>query len=90
MLCIWVQGCDPGRVSDGSRLALYHTLAIECPSSTFFWYCVFCYRSFFLSFLFYFCGVLLSLKLRRGSFDLFLFSRPRTTGLATTYITGYG
>ena len=24
MLCFWVHGCDPGRVSDGSRLALYH------------------------------------------------------------------
>ena len=30
--CVWVHGCDPGRVSDGSRLALYQTLAIECPS----------------------------------------------------------
>ena len=32
---------------------------------------------------------LLSLKLGRCSSDLFLSSRPRT-GLATTYITGYG
>ena len=33
----WVHGCEPGRVSDGSRLALYQTLSIECPSSIFFW-----------------------------------------------------
>ena len=33
--------------------------------------------------------LLLSLELGRCSFDLFLSSRPRT-GLATTYITGYG
>ena len=25
MLCVWVHGCDPGRVSDGSRLALPYT-----------------------------------------------------------------
>ena len=27
----WVHGCEPGRVSDGSRLALCQTLSIECP-----------------------------------------------------------
>ena len=32
-----MHGCDPGRVSRGSRLALYQTLSIECPSSIFFW-----------------------------------------------------
>ena len=32
-----VHGCKPGRVSDGSRLALCQTLSIECPSSIFFW-----------------------------------------------------
>ena len=42
--------------------------------------CRFCLFVFFL---------LLSLELRRCSSDLFLSSRPRT-GLATTYITGYG
>ena len=26
----WVHGCEPGRVSDGSRLALCQTLSIEC------------------------------------------------------------
>ena len=47
MLYVWVHGCDPGRVSDGSRLALYETLSIECPSSIFFWHvCVFRYCSF--------------------------------------------
>ena len=35
MLCVWVYGCDPGSVSDGSRLALYQTLSIECPPLTF-------------------------------------------------------
>ena len=42
--------------------------------------CRFCLFLFFL---------LLSLELGRCSSDLFLSSRPRT-GLATTYITGYG
>ena len=42
--------------------------------------CRFCLFVFFL---------LLSLELGRCSSDLFLSSRPRT-GLATTYITGYG
>ena len=44
LLCAWVYGCDPGKVSDGSRLALiYQTLSIECPSFNFFWHvlCVF-------------------------------------------------
>ena len=42
-----------------------------------------------LSFLFVCVFLLLSLELGRCSSDLFLSSRPRT-GLATTYITGYG
>ena len=42
-----------------------------------------------LSFLFVCVFLLLSLELGRCSSDLFLPSRPRT-GLATTYITGYG
>ena len=33
----WVHGCEPGRVSDDSRLALCQTLSIECPPSIFFW-----------------------------------------------------
>ena len=89
MLRVWVHGCDPGRVSDGSRLALCQTLSIECPSSIFFWhvYFVFCYScSFLLSFLFVFVFVFVFC---RCSSDLFLSNRPRT-GLATTYTTGYG
>ena len=31
MLCVWVHGCDPGRVPDGSLLALYQTLLIRVP-----------------------------------------------------------
>ena len=33
-----LHGCDPGRVSDGSRLALYQTHFIECPFSIFLWH----------------------------------------------------
>ena len=43
-----MHGCDPGRVSDDSRLALYQTRSIECPSSIFFLAGVFCYCSFLL------------------------------------------
>ena len=52
MLCVWVHGCDPGRVSDGSLLALYQTLSIECPSSIFFWHVYFVIVPFF----FFFCS----------------------------------
>ena len=51
MLCVWVHGCDPGRVSDGSRLVLCHTLSIECPSPIFFWHVLCVIVPFFLSFL---------------------------------------
>ena len=54
MLRVWVHGCDSGRVSDGSRLALYQILSIECPSSIFFWHVYFVFAPFFLSFLFRF------------------------------------
>ena len=55
MLRVWVHGCDPGRVSDGSRLALCQTLSTECPSSIFFWHvCFVILVSFYLSFLFVF------------------------------------
>ena len=57
----WVHGCEPGRVSDGSRLALCQTLSIECPSSIFFWHVYFCYSCSFLFvvfcvFVFFFCS----------------------------------
>ena len=54
MLCVWVHDCDPGRVSDGSRLALYQTLSIECLSSIFFWRVLCVTVPFFLPFLFCF------------------------------------
>ena len=44
---------------------------------------------FSLTFLFVCVFLLISLELGGCSSDLFLSSRPRT-GLATTYITGYG
>ena len=67
------------------------TLSIECPSSIFLWHVYFVIPvPFSLSFLFVCVLLLLSLELgSRCSSDLFLSSRPRT-GLATTYITGYG
>ena len=87
MLCVWVHGCDPGRVSDDPRLALYETLFIECMFSIFFWHVLCVIVPFFLSFLSCFCFVsMLSLELCRCSSDLFRSSRPRT-GLTTTYIT---
>ena len=87
-----VFGCmvEPGRVSNGSRLALCQTFSIECPSSIFFWPVYFVIPvAFSLPFLCVCVFLLLSLKLGRCSSDIFLSSRPRT-GLATTYITGYG
>ena len=33
----WVHGCEPGRVSDGSRPALCQALSIECRSFIFLW-----------------------------------------------------
>ena len=91
MLRVWVHGCDPGMISDGSRLALCQNLSIECPSSIFFWHVYFAIILVpsSLSFLFVCVFLLLSLELGRYSSDLFLSSRPRT-GLATTYSTGYG
>ena len=76
----WVHGCEPGRVSDGSRLALCRTLSIECPSSIFFWPVYFVIPvPFSLSFFLCLCVfLLLSLELGRCSSDLFLSSRPRT------------
>ena len=85
MLRVRVHGCDPGRVSDGSRLALYQTLSIECPSPIFVWHVYLVILvPFFLSFSFCFVVFfLLSLELCKCSSDFFLPSRLRT-GLATT------
>ena len=53
--------------------------------------CIFYCSFLFVVFVFVFCCVfLLSLELCSCSSDILLSSRPRTTGLATTYITGYG
>ena len=85
----WVHGCEPGRVSDGSRPALCQTLSIECRSFIFLGPVYFVIPvPISLSFV-CLCFSLLSLELGRCSSDLFLSSRPRT-GLATTCITGYG
>ena len=56
-----VHGCEPERVSDGSRLALCQTLSIECPSSIFSWHVYFVIPvsfslSFFCVFVFFFCS----------------------------------
>ena len=62
----WVHGCDPGRVSDGSRLALCQTLSIECPPFIFFWHLFFAMIFLFLflcRFLFVCVFHLLSLEL---------------------------
>ena len=68
----WVHGCEPGRISYGSRLALCQTLSIECPSSIFFWHVYFVILiPFSLSFLFVCVFLLLSLELGRCSSDLF-------------------
>ena len=68
MLCLRVQmrdSCHLGGVSDGSRLAVYQNLSIECPSSIFFWH-VLCVVPFSLSFCFCFVFVvMLSLELCR-------------------------
>ena len=66
------------------------TLSIECRSSIFFWHVYFVILvPFSSSFLKVCVFLLLSLELGRCSSYLSLSSRPRT-GLATTYITGYG
>ena len=89
MLCVWVHGCDSGRVSDGSRLALYQTLSLSSalllsfPSMSIFALLFLSFCRFCLVFVVFFS---LSLELCRCSSDLFLSSRPRT-GLVTTHIT---
>ena len=73
----WVHGCEPGRVSDGSRLALCQTLSLECPSSIFFWHVYFVILvSFSLSFLSVCVFLLLSLELGRCPFMLPPFMLP--------------
>ena len=90
-------GCMVAIRGDGSRLALYQTLSIECPSPILF--SGMCFVLLFISFCRFclvfvlFCFVfMLSLELCTTvdvPLIFFLSSRART-GLATTYITGYG
>ena len=94
-LRVWVHGCDPGTVSDGSRLALYQIPSIECPSSIFFWQVhsvIIAPSKFFRRFCFvmlFFC--LLPLDLCRCFSVFFLSSRPRTGYLGghTTDLGGH-
>ena len=55
-----VHGCDPGRVSDGSGLALYQTISIQCPSSIFSGMCILLFLFLplcrFCLFVFFFCS----------------------------------
>ena len=76
MLRVWVHGCDPGRVPDGSRLALRQTLSIKCPSSIFFWHVYFAILvPFSLSF-FSVC-VFLLLSLLFLTFSALLVTNPK-------------
>ena len=86
MLRVWVHGCDPGRVSDGSRLALYAKLSLS--SALLLSFSDVCFVLLFLSFC-RFCFVfMLSLELCRCSPGISLSGRPRT-GLATMYFVYY-
>ena len=73
----------------------WHYTKLSLSSALPYFFSGMCFVLLFLSLcvvfvLFLFCFVsMLSLELCRCSSDLFLSSRPRT-GLATTYITGYG
>ena len=91
MLCVWVHGCDPGRLSDGSRLTLYQTLSIECPSPIFFRHV--CFVLLFLYFC-RLCFVLFICSCSRWSFvDVpVIFPCPADhvpDWQPRTYITGY-
>ena len=70
MLCVWVHGCELGRVSDSSRLALYQTFSIECLFLSF---SGLCFVLLFLSF----CRFVLFLCSRWSSVDVpLIFSGP--------------
>ena len=96
MPCLWVHGYDPGRASDGSRLALYQTLSIECPSSIFFWHMLCVTVPFFLSFCFcfvFYFVFMLSLELCTTVDVLLIFSCPAdhvSDWQPLMHITGYG
>ena len=87
MLCVWVHGCDPGRLSGGSRLTLYQTLSIECHSPIFFWHVLCVIVPFFLLFLP--CFVLFSCS-RRSFVDFpLIVSCPADHVVLPRSITGY-
>ena len=96
MLYVWVNGCDPGRVIGCLALALYPTRDLLSSALLFFFWHVLCVivPFFVLIFLFLFCFVFILSLVGAFSVDVplifFLSSRPRSTGLATTYITAYG
>ena len=92
MLCVWVHGCDPGGGIGWLAAGTISNSLYRVPFFYLFLARVLCHCSFlFVVYVFFFCFVFLlsSLELCRCSSDIFLSSRPRT-GLATTYITGYG
>ena len=95
MLRVWVHGCDPGRVSDGSRLALCQTLSIEYLPSIFFWHvCFVILVPFSLSFLFFLFVFFFCSRWSFVDVPLIIFCPADhvqySTGLATTYyITKY-
>ena len=69
MLCVWVYGCDPGRVSDGLRLASLSSALLLSFSGM---CCVLLFLFFVVFVLFLFCFVfMLLLELCRCSYDPF-------------------
>ena len=83
MLCVWVHGRDPERVSDGldrgwhyTKLSLSSALFLSVLACAL-RYCCFLFVLVLLCFLFCFVSML-SLELCRYPSDLFLSSRPRT------------
>ena len=93
MLCVWVHGCDAGRVSSGLSAGTIPSFLYRVPFICLFLACAFCYCSFlfvvFCSVFVLFFVLILLLELRRCFSDIFLSSRSRT-GLANACITGYG
>ena len=78
MPCVWVHSCDPGL--HYTNLSLSSTLLLSFSGMCF----VLFSPCLVVLVLFLFCFVLmLSLELCICSSDLFLSSRPRTTGLTT-------
>ena len=79
MLCVWVHGRDPGRVSDAWLAAgtISNSLSIKGPSPIFFWRVLCVVAPFVCSFCFLFVFVRL-LELCRCSSDMLLTDRAST------------